>query len=117
FPAYKAVYYTLLTEHAFYQGGFLLPVYKDEERKTWYFKVRYKDIYGRNRQAMRRGFKLRSEAIQAEADFLSNVKDLFSDEVTVDEVFEHNIKHKKLKDKTIRRRRNEYKLHIQPRFG
>lgn len=95
----------------------IVPVYKDEERKTWYFKVRYKDIYGRNKQAMRRGFKKRSEAVQAEADFLSGIKNLFSDEVTLDEVFKHNIKHKKLKEKTIRRRTNEYNLHIKPRFG
>lgn len=94
-----------------------MPVYKDEERKTWYFKVRYKDIYGRNKQAMRRGFKRRSEAIQAEADFLSSVKNRFTDGVTVDEVFQHNIKHKRLKEKTIRRRTNEYNRHIKPRFG
>jgi Site-specific recombinase XerD len=94
-----------------------VPVYKDEERKTWYFKVRYKDIYGRSKQAMRRGFKRRSDAVQAEAEFLASVKNLFSDEVTFDQVFEHNIKYKKLKEKTIRRRTNEYNLHIKPRFG
>ena len=93
-----------------------LPVYKDEERKTWYFKVRYKDIYGRNKQAMRRGFKKRGDAVQAEAEFLASVKSLFSDEVTIDEIFEHNIKHKRLKEKTVRRRTNEYNLHIKPRF-
>src|SRR5690606_21793820 len=91
--------------------------YKDTERKTWYFKVRYKDIYGRNKQAMRRGFSKRSEAVQAEVDFLSSVQNLFSDDVTFDEVFEHNIKHKRLKEKTVRRRTNEYNLHIKPRFG
>lgn len=94
-----------------------MPVYKDEKRKTWYFKVRYRDIYGRNRQAMRRGFAKRSDAVKAEAEFLANVNKHFSDEVTLDEVFEHNIKHKKLKEKTIRRRTNEYNLHIKPRFG
>jgi len=94
-----------------------VPVYKDEERKTWYFKVRYKDIYGRSKQAMRRGFKKRSDAVQAEAEFLASVKNLFSDDVTFDQVFEHNIKHKRLKEKTIRRRTNEYNLHIKPRFG
>ncbi len=34
-----------------------MPVYKDKERKTWYFKVRYKDMYGRNKQKLKRGFK------------------------------------------------------------
>lgn len=92
----------------------IMPVYKDEERKTWYFKVRYKDLYGRYKQAMRRGFSKRSEAITAEADFLSSIKDAFSEDITFDEIFEHNIKHTNLKDKTIRRRQNEYKLHIKP---
>lgn len=41
----------------------------------------------------------------------------FTVEVTFNEVFSHNIKYKKLKDKTIRRRTNEYKNHIQPFFG
>ncbi|XMB25880.1 tyrosine-type recombinase/integrase [Paenibacillus sp. BR2-3] len=79
--------------------------------------MRYKDIYGRDKQALRRGFAKRREAVLAEADFMSNLKNVFSDEVTINEIFEHNIKHKNLKDKTIRRRTNEYNLHIKPRFG
>ena len=94
-----------------------MPVYKDKERKTWYFKVRYKDMYGRNKQKMQRGFAKRGDAILAEADFVSSIKDAFTDDVTVDELFEHNITFKKYKPKTILRRSNEYKLHIKPRFG
>lgn len=94
-----------------------MPVYQDIERKTWYFKVRYKDMYGRNKQKLKRGFKKRKEAIQAEAEFISSIKNSFSDEVTFDEVFNHNITHKKLKEKTIRRRTNEYNKHIKPFFG
>lgn len=94
-----------------------MPVYKDELRKTWYFKVRYKDMYGRDKQKMNRGFAKRKEAIQAEADFISNIKGAFTDNVTFDELFDHNIKAKRYKDKTIRRRTNEYKKHIKPFFG
>lgn len=94
-----------------------MPVYKDKERKTWYYKVRYKDMYGRSKQKLKRGFTKRGDAILAEAEFLANVKNAFSDEVTFDEVFEHNIAFKKYKSKTVRRRRNEYDLHIKPRFG
>lgn len=94
-----------------------MPIYKDEARKTWYFKVRYKDMYGRNKQKMQRGFKKRSEAIQAEADFISSIKDAFTDDITVDELFEHNITYKQYKVTTVRRRTNEYKKHIQPLFG
>lgn len=94
-----------------------MPVYKDEERKTWYFKLRYKDIYGRNQQKLKRGFKKRGDAILAEAAFLTDVRNLYSDDSTIDTIFEHNLKFKHLKVKTIRRRTNEYKLHIKPRFG
>ncbi|MCP8969689.1 tyrosine-type recombinase/integrase [Ectobacillus ponti] len=94
-----------------------MPVYKDKERKTWYYKVRYKDMYGRNKQKLKRGFAARKDAIAAEAEFIASIQDAFSDEVTLDEVFEHNISFKAYKEKTIRRRTNEYKLHIQPRFG
>lgn len=94
-----------------------MPVYKDNERKTWYFKTRYKDMYGRSKQKMQRGFKTSREAKQAEAEFISNINNTFTEQATINEVFEHNIKHKTLKEKTIRRRTNEYKLHIKPFFG
>lgn len=66
---------------------------------------------------MQRGFKKRKDAIQAEAFFITNIQNNFSDEVTIDQVFEHNLTFRTYKDKTIRRRTNEYKLHIKPRFG
>lgn len=94
-----------------------MPVYKDEKRNTYYFKVRYKDVYGRPDQKLKRGFKKRRDAILAEAEFLASVTKQYSDTASFDELFEHNIKHTKLKGKTIRRRTNEYNLHIKPRFG
>lgn len=94
-----------------------MPVYKDTKRKTYYFKVWYKDVYGRSRQKMLRGFERRQDAVLAEAEFLTNAAKQLGDDATFDELFEHNIKHKKLKDKTIRRRTKEYNHHIKPRFG
>jgi len=47
-----------------------LPVYKDEERKTWYVWFRYKDWAGVVRQHKKRGFQKKSEAVQYERDFL-----------------------------------------------
>lgn len=99
------------------KGVLIVPVYKDKERNTWYFKVRYKDIFGRSKQKLKRGFAKRSDAIKGESDFISSIKDAFTDEITFDEVFEHNISFKTYKEKTIRRRKNEYKKHIQPNFG
>lgn len=94
-----------------------MPVYKDEARKTWYYKTWYKDNYGVRKQKLKRGFLKKSEAKQAEAEFLSSAEDQFSNEVTFDEVFLHNISYKTYKPKTVRRRTNEYNRHIKPRFG
>lgn len=94
-----------------------MAVYKDKKRNTYYFRVRYKDIYGRPQQKLKRGFVKRQDAVLAEAEFLTSAVNQYNDNVTFDELFEHNIKHTKLKEKTIRRRTNEYNLHIKPRFG
>lgn len=74
-------------------------------------------MYGLNKQKLKRGFLQRKDAIAAEAEFISSIKNSFSDEVTLHEVFQHNISYKTYAEKTIRRRTNEYNLHIKPRFG
>ncbi len=94
-----------------------MAVYKDKKRNTYYFRVRYKDVYGRPQQKLKRGFEKRQDAVLAEAEFLTNAVKQFSDNVTIDELFDHNIKYSNLKIKTVRRRTNEYKHHIKPRFG
>lgn len=94
-----------------------MPVYKDKERKTWYFKVWYTNLYGEKKQKMGRGFAKRGGAILAEANFLASLKDHTSENVTFDTVFQHNIQFKDYEEKTIRRRKNEYEKHIKPRFG
>lgn len=48
----------------------MLPVYKDEKRKTWYCAFRYKDWTGTTRQHKKRGFTKKSEAQEYERDFL-----------------------------------------------
>ena len=47
-----------------------MPVYKDEERGTWYFQCYYEDFTGKKKQIKKRGFKLQREAKEWEADFL-----------------------------------------------
>ncbi|MGG0001096.1 tyrosine-type recombinase/integrase [Bacillus safensis] len=94
-----------------------LPQYKDEARGTWYFKTWYKDSFGRSKQKLIRGFKTKREAKEAEANFISQKKDKFSTEATFDTVFTHYIRYKALAKKTIRRKTNEYRNHIEPFFG
>ncbi|MFR8180684.1 MAG: Arm DNA-binding domain-containing protein [Dorea sp.] len=46
-----------------------MPVYKDEERGTWYVRCYYEDFTGKKKQIKKRGFKLQREAKEWEADF------------------------------------------------
>lgn len=39
-----------------------MSVYKDENNKTWLFKLHYKDITGKYKYITRRGFKTKGEA-------------------------------------------------------
>lgn len=94
-----------------------MSVYKDAKNGTWYFSVRYKDIYGNNKRKLKRGFKTKREAKGAEATFLTEVNDGYSDSNTFEYTFYHYLDNSDLRPKTKRRKENEYKLHIQPKFG
>lgn len=48
-----------------------MPVYKDEDRGTWYAKFNYTDWNGKVKQKLKRGFKKQKEAKDFERDFLS----------------------------------------------
>lgn len=90
-----------------------MAVYKDDKSAKWYFTIRYKDIYGNNKRKLKRGFKAKS----AEAEFLTEVTEGYSDSNTYEYIFYHYLENSDLRPKTKRRKKNEYKLHIQPKFG
>ena len=48
-----------------------MPVYKDDERGTWYVKCYYEDYLGRRQQKKKRGFKTKREAKAYEDNFLA----------------------------------------------
>ncbi|MBT2860624.1 site-specific integrase [Staphylococcus coagulans] len=94
-----------------------MPVYKDDKSGKWYFTVRYKDIYGNNKRKLKRGFKTKREAKSAEAEFLTEVNEGYSDSNTYEYIFYHYLENSDLRPKTKKRKENEYKLHIQSKFG
>lgn len=95
-----------------------MPVYKDDERGTYYFIAWYKNVYGKSKQKMKRGFKKERDAKDAEAEFRIQVKKYGAPEdITFEEVFYHNIDHSELKPKTRKRRINEYNKHMKDKFG
>lgn len=94
-----------------------MPVYKDEERKTWYVRTYVKDWKGKKQQKMKRGFKTRREAVaweaelqhQATSDFNMKLKDFVK--VYFDD------KENELKEKSIRNKSRIIDKHIVPIFG
>ena len=47
-----------------------MPIFKDEERNTFYVKTYYTDYTGVKKQKMKRGFKLQRDAKEWERAFL-----------------------------------------------
>lgn len=93
-----------------------MPVYKDEERNTWYCKCNYKDWSGASKAKMKRGFATKKEALEWERDFLlresSSMDIKFSDFV---EVY-FNDKGPRLKQRSIMTKRTLIETKIIPTF-
>lgn len=93
-----------------------MPVYKDEERNTWYVKLSYTDYTGRTRQKMKRGFQLRRDAQQWEREFLeqmSGTPDMTFKTLSV--LFMEDYK-RRCKDSSVRTAASNLK-YILPIFG
>ena len=55
-----------------------MPVYKDEQRGTWYFKCNYRDWQGEIKTKMKRGFATKKEAQKCEREFIECKTALYS---------------------------------------
>ncbi|MEZ1981233.1 Arm DNA-binding domain-containing protein, partial [Staphylococcus aureus] len=75
------------------------------------------DVYGNNKRKMQRGFSTKREAKRAEAIFLNDVNEGYSDSKTFDYVFHHYLENSDLRPKTKRRKQNEYHKHFKAKFG
>ncbi|MDH9161480.1 site-specific integrase [Staphylococcus succinus] len=94
-----------------------MPVYKDEQRGTYYYSVSYKDIYGNNKRKVKRGFTKKKDAKIAESDFIQKVKFGYSDNKTFDEIFHTRLKSVQLSERSIEKRTTEYNKYIKKQFG
>ena len=94
-----------------------MPVYKDEERNTWYVKLSYTDYTGRTRQKMKRGFQLRRDALQWEREFLEQMSG--APTITLGALAETYLEDLKThrKASTYRTTQSEVKIHVLPAFG
>ncbi|PCM42019.1 site-specific integrase [Mammaliicoccus sciuri] len=92
-----------------------MAIYK--HNKYYYFSIRYKDVYGNNKRKVKRGFKTKREAKQAEAAFITEIEDGYSDSNTFDHIFNHYLEHTDLRERTRSRKIAEYNKHIKDKFG
>ena len=94
-----------------------MPIFKNEDTKTWYVMARYTDWKGERKQKCKRGFATRKEALEWEREFLqqkqADVEMLFDSFV---ELYTKDIK-PRLKENTWLTKESIIQKKILPYFG
>lgn len=97
-----------------------MPIYKDEKRNTYYFRVMATNNKGERKQFQRSGFKTKKEAKEQENIFLNSINkdNCASNKMTFQELYNLFIKHKSqiLKPQSIRTLKSKFNNHILPFF-
>lgn len=93
-----------------------MPVYKDNERNTFYVKTYYTDYTGAKKQKLKRGFKLQREAKEWERNFLEKMQG--TPDMTFQALYDLYIEDKshRLKASSIQMKKRIIKKHILPYF-
>lgn len=99
------------------ERGKTMPVYKDEERNTFYVKTYYTDYTGTKHQKMKRGFKLQRDAKEWERAFLEKMQG--SPGMTFQSLSELYLEDKQAHTKkiTYETKKNRIKVWILPYFN
>ena len=94
-----------------------MPIYKDENRNTYYVMCYYTTWSGERKQKCKRGFRYRRDAVAWENDFLQKSSGDMS--MTVEDFVEvyFNDKSAKLKQRSIDSKKHMINTHIIPYFG
>ncbi len=94
-----------------------MPVYKDEQRGTWYFKCNYRDWQGETKTKLKRGFATRREAQQGEREFLDKQSGNMNMKLAAFVEVYFNDKGTRLKERSIMTKRTLIETKIIPYFG
>lgn len=94
-----------------------MPVYKDEQRGTWYFKCNYRDWQGETRTKLKRGFATKREAQQGEREFLDKQSGNMNMKLAAFVEVYFNDKGTRLKERSIMTKRTLIEAKIIPYFG
>ncbi len=94
-----------------------MPIYKNEERGTYYASFYYTDWKGEKKRKKKEGFKTKREAKQFEHDFLEHVSP--NPDMTFQALYDLYIQDCKsrLKPSTLDNKTMQFRLHILPCFG
>ena len=94
-----------------------MPIYKDEQRGTWFVKVNYTDMFGKRCQKKKRGFRTKREALEWERAFAlksaGTTDMLFKDFV---DLYIDDVKNR-IKPQTVNSKMVYINHHILPFFG
>ena len=94
-----------------------MPVYKDEQRGTWYFKCNYRDWQGEIKTKMKRGFATKKEAQKCEREFIEMQSGNMNMKLTNFVEVYFNDKGTRLKERSIMTKRTLIETKIIPYFG
>ena len=94
-----------------------MPVYKDEQRGTWYFKCNYRDWQGEIKTKLKRGFATKREAQQGEREFLDMQSGNMNMKLAAFVEVYFNDKGTRLKERSIMTKRTLIETKIIPYFG
>ena len=94
-----------------------MSVYRDEKQGTWYVSFRYVDWTGKKRQTMKRGFRLKKDALEYEEEFKRKASANMDMELKtfVEIYFEDN--KNELKRRYIKIKKDMINKHIITYFG
>lgn len=94
-----------------------MSVYRDEKQGTWYVSFRYVDWTGKKRQTMKRGFRLKKDALEYEEEFKRKASANMDMELkTFVEIYFEDKKNE-LKRRSIKIKKNMINKHIITYFG
>lgn len=94
-----------------------MPVYKDEQRGTWYFKCNYRDWQGEIKTKMKRGFATKKEAQKCEREFIEMQSGNMNMKLANFVEVYFNDKGTRLKERSIMTKRTLIETKIIPYFG
>ncbi len=94
-----------------------MPIYKDDERGTWFAKVNYTDMFGKRCQKKKRGFRTKKEALEWERAFAlksaGTTDMLFKDFV---DLYIDDVKNR-IRPQTLHTKKVYISHHVLPFFG